>query len=124
MADRASVGWALFGFRGRIARQSYILGQLFMLSLFAVVIARILAVQGDEDATAIWGLAFIALGVASTWSTFALTAKRLHDIGQPGILSVILLVPTVNLVFVIALMFIPSRPETNRYGPPPFGPAA
>lgn len=117
-----TVRWVLFGLRGRIARQSYILGQLFMISLFAVVIARILAVEGDEEATAFWGLAFLALGAVSAWSSIAMTVKRLHDLGQPGILSLILFVPTVNILFVIALMVLPSRPETNQYGPPPVGP--
>jgi uncharacterized membrane protein YhaH (DUF805 family) len=123
-SDRVSVRWALFSFRGRLGRQSFILGQLFMLSLFAVVIARIVAVDGNEDATTFWGFVFIGLGAISTWSSFALTVKRLHDIGQPGMLSVILLVPTVGLVFVIVLMFLPSKPETNKWGPPPFGPPA
>lgn len=115
-----TVRWALFGFRGRLARQSYILGQLLMLALAGIVVARILAVEGDENATVFWGLVFILLGLVSTWSSFALTVKRLHDIGQPGILSAILLVPWINIVFVFALMFLPSRPEANQYGPPPF----
>jgi uncharacterized membrane protein YhaH (DUF805 family) len=117
-----TVRWVLFGFRGRIARQSYILGQFFMLSLFAIVVARILAVEGDEDATAFWGLAFIVLGAVSIWSSFAMTVKRLHDIGQPGALSLITLVPWIGVIFVIALMFWPSKPEANKFGPPPFDP--
>lgn len=118
---RPGVRWALFAFHGRIARLSFILGQLFMLSLLAIVVARILAVQGDEGATAFWGLMFILLGAASVWSSFALTVKRLHDLGLPGALALIMFVPTVNLFFVGALMILPSRPETNEHGPPPFG---
>lgn len=118
-----TVRWVLFGFSGRIARQSFILGQLFMLALFAFVVARIVAVEGDESATVFWGIAFLGLGALSAWSSFAMTAKRLHDIGQPGILAAILLVPWINVIFVLALMVLPSQPRTNPYGPPPFAPA-
>ena len=118
-----SIGWLLFGFNGRIARQSFILGQIFMLSLFAIVVARIMAVRGDESATTFWGFVFILLMGISAVSGFALTFKRLHDLSLPGPLAFILFVPTVNIIFVIALMALPSRQEDNAYGPPPFGPA-
>lgn len=117
-----TVRWALFGFRGRIARQSYILGQLLMMAILAVVVARILAVQGQENATIFWGLAFFAVGGVAVWATLALTVKRLHDLSLPGALALILFVPTVNFIFAVALMFLPSRPEVNEYGPPPFWP--
>jgi len=120
---KATVLWALFGFGGRIARQTYILGQLFMLALFAVVVARILAVQGNEGLTVFWGLAFLLLCAISLWVAFALTIKRLHDLDLPALLALLLLVPTINGIFVIVLMVLPSNPKTNKYGPPPFGPA-
>ncbi|MGI9402046.1 MAG: DUF805 domain-containing protein [Rhizobiaceae bacterium] len=119
---KPTVKWVLFGFDGRIARQSFILGQLFMISLFAVVIARIVAVEGQEGSTVFWGLAFLALGVASVVSTIAMTVKRLHDLGYPGILAVCMLIPTVNFIMLVLLLVLPSSPETNVYGPPPFGP--
>ena len=125
MADhqqKPTVTWVLFGLRGRIARQSFILGQLFMLSLFAFVIARIVAVEGRDGSTVFWGLVLLALGVASLVSTIAMTVKRLHDLGFPGILAVCMLIPTVNFIMLIILMIMPSSPETNAYGPPPFGP--
>ena len=116
-----SVLWVLFGYDGRIARQSFILGQLLMISLFAVVVARIVAVEGDESATTFWGFIMLLLMGAAAVSCFALTIKRLHDISLPGALSLILLVPTINVIFVIALMVLPSKQEINEYGPPPFG---
>lgn len=117
-----TVRWALFGFSGRIGRKSYILGQLLMMSILAVIVARILAVRGQENATLFWGMALIIGGAISFWSTLALTVKRLHDLSLPGALVLILFVPTVNFIFAIVLMFLPSRPEVNQYGPPPFWP--
>lgn len=125
MPDRLpipTVRWVLFGFGGRIGRQSFILGQLFMMALGGVVIARIVAVRDDETQLALWGLALISLVLIAACSMFALTIKRLHDLGFPGALSILLFVPTVNLVMLMLLMVVPSSSETNRHGPPPFGP--
>jgi uncharacterized membrane protein YhaH (DUF805 family) len=119
---RASVAWLLFGFDGRIARRSFILGQLFMLAIFAVVVTRIVAVKDNDSATIFWGFVFIAFIGVSIVSSFALVVKRLHDLSLPGALALILCVPTLNILFVIALMALPSKPEVNEHGPPPFGP--
>ncbi len=116
-----SVPWALFGFGGRIGRQTFILGQLFMLALFAIVIARILAVRGNENQTVFWGLAFLGLCAISLWSIIALTVKRLHDLGLPVLMTLLLAIPTINVIFIIVLMFLRSDPASNRHGPPPFG---
>jgi uncharacterized membrane protein YhaH (DUF805 family) len=116
-----TVRWALFGFGGRIGRQTFILGQLFMLALFAIVIARILAVRGNDNETVFWGLAFLALCAASLWSIVALTVKRLHDLGLPALMTLLLAMPTINVIFIIVLMFLRSDPATNQHGPPPFG---
>ena len=119
---KPTVAWVLFGFRGRIGRQSFILGQLFMVSLFFVIVARLVAVQGDESATTFWGFMMILLMAVSVFSSFALVIKRLHDLGFPGMLSLVLFVPTVNLIMMGVLMILPSSPQTNEHGPPPFGP--
>jgi uncharacterized membrane protein YhaH (DUF805 family) len=118
-----TVRWALFGFQGRIGRQSYILGALLMLTVIFFTVARLLAVQGDEGASAFWGLAFLMAFAAAAWSNLALTIKRLHDINQPGALVVLLFVPTINFFFVVFLMAMPSHPRDNEHGAPPFPPS-
>lgn len=118
---KPTVPWVLFGFRGRIGRQSYILGQLFMLSLFAVVIARIVAVEDQESATVFWGMMFLLLGGVSLVSMVAMTVKRLNDLSIPGVLAVCLFIAPISFFFVVALMIMPSKQEVNRHGPPPFG---
>ncbi|MFZ1815587.1 MAG: DUF805 domain-containing protein [Rhizobiaceae bacterium] len=118
--ENPTVRWVLFGWRGRIARQSYILGSLLMVSIFAVIVARILAVQGNEGQTVLWGLATLIFIPVSVWSMLAMTAKRLNDINQPATLAVVLFVPGINGLAVLALMLLPSWPGTNRHGPPPF----
>lgn len=113
---RATVASALFSFSGRIGRQAYALGLLFVISLFAIVIARILAVRGLEGPTVAWGLAFLALLPVALWSLVALTVKRLRDAGWPALLALALFVPTANLLLVAALMAWPGQPDENPLG--------
>jgi uncharacterized membrane protein YhaH (DUF805 family) len=115
---RLTVASALFSLSGRIGRQAFVLGQLFLLSLFAVVVARILAVQGQDGPTVAWGLAMLALAPVAIWSAVALTVKRLRDIGWPAPLALALFVPTANLVLIGLLMVWPGKPadmpQTDR----------
>jgi uncharacterized membrane protein YhaH (DUF805 family) len=111
---RLIVASALFSFSGRIGRQAYVLGQMFLLSLFAVVVARILAVRGQEYPTTLWGLALLALLPAAIWAMLALTVKRLRDTGWPAPLALVLFVPTAKLVLVLALMAWPGRPDNGH----------
>jgi uncharacterized membrane protein YhaH (DUF805 family) len=113
---RPTVAFALFSFSGRIGRQAYALGQLFLLSLFAIVIARILAVRGQEGPTTVWGLALLALLPVTFWAMLALTVKRLRDAGWPVLLALVLFVPTANLLLVAALMAWPGQPDENPLG--------
>ncbi|MCB1454758.1 MAG: DUF805 domain-containing protein [Nitratireductor sp.] len=117
---RPTLLWALFGFSGRLSRQSYILGTVFMLPVFGIVIAQILQVQGNEAATIFWGLMFLFLCPVSAWSMLALGVKRLNDIDRPAWLAVFLFAPWINMIAVMLLMATPSFQGTNRHGPPPF----
>ncbi|WP_193177780.1 DUF805 domain-containing protein [Oricola nitratireducens] len=115
-----TVGWVLFGFRGRIGRKSFWLGALLMILIQAAVISRIVTIPEDSPEIALWGLVLLAIWLASAWVALALAAKRLHDLGLPGMLAICLLIPAISFIAFLLLAFLPSRPETNEYGPPPF----
>lgn len=116
------LGWLFFSLQGRIARQSYILSQVVMvLALFAVTLQIVKAGQ-DQALLAFWGLVFMGVALVLAWCMFALTVKRLHDIGMPGILAVILFVPGIQWFWLLFLMVMPGNPHANDHGPPPFGP--
>lgn len=112
--------WLFFGFRGRIARKSYILSVLFLLLPQFIMLGQM--VQNSQNSTALvfWFLVWITTVVATLWSLFALAVKRLHDLGVTGWLALIILFPTINWIFLLALAFVPSKQETNEWGPPPF----
>ncbi len=115
-----TVAWLLFSFKGRIARQSYILGALFMMTLQALVLIRLVMAEEAAADLTMWGFVLIIGGIAATWSALAMTVKRLHDLDLPAILAICLLIPAISWIFLIVMMVLPSKQETNRHGPPPF----
>jgi len=58
-----------------------------------------------------WPLAIVALvlWLAQVWALVALSAKRLHDLGQGGWLAGLSLIPGVQIVFWLALCCLPTR---------------
>ncbi len=116
-----SVFWLMFALDGRIARKSYILGQLLILAVLGVIITRIVATTQDTPAFTLWGLIMLIALVVSCWCSIALVVKRLHDLGFNGFFAVILFVPMVGPLALFALMLVPSKNCDNRWGPPPFG---
>lgn len=66
-------------------------------------------------------LPLLAVGAfAATWSFFALTAKRLHDVGWSGWLSALVLLPGIGAWMVcLVMILVPGQKGANRYGPEP-----
>ncbi len=119
-AQTLSLKWLFFSFKGRIARQSYILSIIFIQVLFGLVVYRIIRAGEDENQLALWGLVFIALAAISFWCGLALSIKRIHDLGLPWPLVILQFIPPIMWFFILFLMVMPSKQETNEHGPPPF----
>ena len=120
MKDNPTLTWLFFSFKGRIARQSYILSIVFIQILFFVIIYQIVLAEENENKLAFLGLVFIGLAATAFWSGLALSVKRLNDLDLPWVLVGLLFFPPITWVFTIFLMAMPSKQEVNRHGPPPF----
>ena len=118
--DTPSLSWLFFSLKGRIARKSYILSVLFLLLPQIVVVVQMVQNSTNEAALVFWFLSWVVIGIATLWSLIALAVKRLHDLSVTGWLALIIVFPTINWIFLVALAFIPSKQETNEWGPPPF----
>jgi len=95
-----------FSGSGRIGRARYIaygLGIYLLLGILAVVVAGLI---GPIGAGVVW-VALLVIG-------FMLTIQRCHDFDTSGWLSILVLVPFVNLIF----WFIPGTDGPNRFGAP------
>ncbi len=106
---------SLFSWHGRLGRArliAYGMGANLVSVLPAAMIGGGLVAAGLETA----GAAVIFLGYAAAL-VFAvvLTVRRCHDLGWSGWLSLLLLLPLVNLLFYL----LPGSAGANRYGPKP-----
>lgn len=113
-----------FSVSGRLGRLRYIAFSIALLlitwlgsSLLAGIIAAImtLAVSKDAAMTAVWVMAAIIYGALFIGS-FMLAIQRLHDFDSSGWLTLLLLVPLVNVIFGFILWFVPGTDGENRFG--------
>ncbi|MGP2527400.1 DUF805 domain-containing protein [Acidaminococcus sp. LBK-2] len=98
-----------FSFEGRLSRGTYVYRWLILL-LSAVVIGLI---SGIISFLAPLGMvALIALAV----SQISLAVRRLHDRGHSGLWLLVCVVPALNLLMFIYLLFAQGQPGQNEYG--------
>ena len=111
----------LFAISGRIGRLrylAYLMGVSILLVLGAMLIIFFLRRTvnlGESGSSAIMLLAYIPTLVLS----FVITIRRLNDKNKSGWLSLLNLIPVVNFVVALWLLFGPGDEGANEYGPPP-----
>ncbi|MGY4533566.1 uncharacterized membrane protein YhaH (DUF805 family)/DNA-directed RNA polymerase subunit M/transcription elongation factor TFIIS [Pseudomonas sp. TE3786] len=109
-----------FGLQGRIGRVRYLgwlMGVWLLNALIGGALGGVAAVMAQSE------LLHSAVTVISVVAWIALlvffTAKRLHDIGWSAWFDLILLVPGINLLFILLLLILPGTAGANRYGAQP-----
>ena len=116
MIDVAQLVWLFLRLKGRISRAAYLLaGLLANLVPFFLLYRFTLVPEGSQESMG-WAVAFSLIGVISIWAIFALSVKRVHDLGKPGAYALALFVPVISYVAFIVLCVVPGEPGTNRYG--------
>ena len=109
--------WFFFSPSGRISRGPYALGLLFWFALQFAAIGQMFAGQRlNSDGLLVLGfLALIVVGLIGTVSMIMLTIKRSHDLGRPGLLAFLIIVPVVSFFALLFFLLFPSGPP-NNYG--------
>ncbi len=105
-------------FDGRARRKEYWMFTLFYIIFF--IVAMVLDVllgtdSGDLGFISISGLYMLALLLPS----WAVTVRRLHDVGKSGWWIFIKLVPIIGEILLFILLVTDSQPGENQYGPNP-----
>ena len=115
-------GWFKRNFwttEGRLNRWAYFTTslKLWLVATVVLVILGIIGVViGDEaGATVLCGLGVIPFVI----SAYFIAARRLHDLDKNGWLSLIFLIPYVNIPWGIYLLFAKGTEGPNQYGPDP-----
>lgn len=116
---------APFSFTGRIRRLEYFLSMIICGALGSVVYFLGLSLMlaggsaGGSGGSFIGTLISIIVLVFSTWFSLAQGVKRLHDLNKTGWLILLSLIPVVNFVFALYLLFADGTPGPNLYGKDP-----
>ncbi len=115
---------------GRFGRLSYLAWILVISILFyaaAIVVGLVFGVSaaaiGQAESGAFGGISIVAivifavLYIALIYFVFVFAIRRLHDLNQSGWLSLLLLIPLVNIIFGLYILFGKGTQGVNKYGP-------
>ena len=119
-------------FEGRARRKEYwsfiLFRALFMLGFLFVGLIAILTLGASAHAQDVSGASAASaasmapmlvgwiLGLPFLAPHYAVSARRLHDVGLTGWLALLMLIPYLGALFMFIIALIPSQRMTNRYG--------
>ncbi|MBZ2187762.1 DUF805 domain-containing protein [Alcanivorax sp. JB21] len=108
---------------GRIGRLRY-LAYCFAIALLGYAVMMLgtllsLTLFGEDAGMVITITLAVVLYIALIVYTFGYMVRRLHDLNHSGWFCLLTLVPIVNLILVLYLLFARGQPASNRFGPRP-----
>jgi uncharacterized membrane protein YhaH (DUF805 family) len=100
--------------KGRISSRDYFARGFAMIGL---IIMFLYVANSESLSIKIFSYAIVLI----SYCTLAIqTIKRLYDIGRIGEWALILLIPFLNIIFCLYLMFKTGQKGSNQYGKNPF----
>ena len=120
-----------FTTEGRLNRWAYFVKgiKLFLMSLLPYILMGISVamLNARSEAANMLGLILLlpsfALIIPFMIASFMLGARRCHDLGHSGWMILLGLVPYVNVIFYLYILFCPGTKGPNQYGDDPLQPA-
>ena len=110
----------MFSFNGRMRRIHYFLYGLaggLIFSVAYLIVAFAFGAMFDSFAVSL--VLLIPCYIAYLWFTLAIGVKRLHDIDKCGWYLLILLIPIVNFIWALYMLFADGTVGPNRFGADP-----
>lgn len=108
---------------GRFGRLSYAAWTLLfslVLVIAVLIIAFTFGFTRSEDLAGLSAGGLIVIGIlyiACIYVSFVFTIRRLHDRNNTGWLSLLMLIPVINFIFMIYLFAAKGTEGVNDYGP-------
>jgi uncharacterized membrane protein YhaH (DUF805 family) len=104
---------------GRLRYLAYSFGLSFIIQLISgIAIALSTAIPG-EIGGALTMIFMIVAYIMLIVTSFFIMIKRLHDVNRSGWLLLLLLVPLINIILGLYMLFAPGTDGPNNFGPPP-----
>ena len=112
--------WALSGRLGRIRYLAYMnISMIILLFLIGILAAVLLPIFAKNDAdgfgVAVMGLLYVPILAVS----FILAKRRLNDLNHSGWWGLLMIIPFLNILIGLYLVFGPGTAGTNRFGKQP-----
>jgi uncharacterized membrane protein YhaH (DUF805 family) len=119
----------IFSFKGRIGRLRYLaygIGTyLILMGVFMPLLVGTMRMGGamgmpiDSGMSVISIIAMAAFPIATILSSVAFAKRRLNDLNRSGWWVLVFILPLINLLMTIYILFFPGSNEANNFGPPP-----
>jgi len=114
----------VFSTKGRIGRLRYLayIWAGYLVVIPVALMGGIASISGDPSSSSLSGFMIFLLVIAYIVmiAFFIILAKRrLNDLDHSGWMALIMLVPLVNVIFGLYIIFAAGKPDHNRFGPPP-----
>jgi uncharacterized membrane protein YhaH (DUF805 family) len=113
----------IFSFSGRIGRMRYLaygIGLNILLMAVMIPLGGVTAGMGGEAGMSMLGMVMVGLFYIATIAISIMFAKRrLNDLNRSGWWFLLFLVPIVNLLMAIYMVFFPGSDGDNNFGPAP-----
>ena len=113
----------IFSFSGRIGRMRYLaygIGLYILLMAAMIPLGGMAASMGGEAGMSMLGMVMIGLFYIAIFAISIMFAKRrLNDLNRSGWWFLVFLIPIVNLLMTIYILFFPGSDGDNNFGPAP-----
>ena len=103
---------SIWSYEGRASRIDYFV-VLLITSILGAISGSVMVKGGALGLFS--GLFFMGV----LWVSMCACARRMHDVGHSGWLSLVALIPGVNFLFGLYALFAPGQDRDNDYGPLP-----
>lgn len=121
--DEESYQPKILSFSGRIGRMRYLAynagANLVMLAALIPLSGGMAGLAAMPDLGSAFGILYIVLNVAALVIAVMWGKRRLNDLNRTGWLMLLLIVPVVNLLFILYLICFSGSEGSNNYGPAP-----
>jgi uncharacterized membrane protein YhaH (DUF805 family) len=101
-------------FSGRARRSEY-----WYFALFNLLIAMGLLIVDFVIGT--WGILYLVYGLGTFLPAWAVSVRRLHDVGKSGWFLLIVLIPLIGAIWLLVLTLTEGDRAMNQYGDDPKG---
>ena len=111
----------IFSFKGRIRRSTF-WGLFALLILISAMAQAAIAVDVESSDPGLLSMLGLAGTILTSWACLATYAKRWHDIGQSGWMSLTILIPFLGFFIILYLGFSRGDIGSNKFGEEPVRP--